>query len=132
MDRGQAQHRAFVRRMLDAALADADMEVVGDPLDCFNHGNPLPLSRRFVRAVHEAGWEFRIDRPRYKNTDGVRTRMEIEDMIDTALIATGWARMKMMLARDPAIAEGARAELTARIHQRLQQDKVVVRRRRRD
>lgn len=78
----------LIRRMIDAALEGAPADVCGDPMRLLDGAVGHPFSRRFVRAVHDAGYTVRMSGAvGTKRVGGIRQRMELEDLVDIALVA---------------------------------------------
>jgi hypothetical protein len=93
----------FVRRIIDAALDAAPDDVCCDPNVLFGGRGPHPFSRRFVRAVREAGFDVRTTaRIGTKRVQSITQRLDLEDLIDMALIAAGRQAVAQMLINDQA------------------------------
>lgn len=94
--------RIFIRKMLDAALQDAPDDVYDNPLRVFDTGNTLLMSQRMVRAIHGAGYRVRSMQREWGRAGSIRRRLELEDLIDTALVAAGAQTIRNMEVNDQA------------------------------
>jgi hypothetical protein len=112
----------FVRKMLDTALEDAPADVWDDPAKAFDNGRTLALSLRLVRAIHTAGFVMRAHSGGPKIINGMRERLELEDMFDATLIAAGHSSIKAIQQNDQA-----RDRLAEQLWESLHQKHVVLR-----
>lgn len=93
----------IIRSMIDAALEGAPDDVCGDPMRLLEGAAGHPFSRRFVRAVHDAGYTVRMTGAAgTKRVGGIRQRMELEDLVDIALVAAQRKGVTDMLVNDQA------------------------------
>ena len=122
-----ARNRAqrFLRAILDDALTDAPDDVLGNPLDVFKNGRHLPLSRRFASALERRGWMMRSGQASRRSIDGIRSRMEIEDLLDTVLVGVGRSGIRGLLVNDQA-----RDAFVRVLYDTFRQKRVVLVRRR--
>lgn len=120
-------HRArrFLRSVIDDALLDAPEEVCGNPLQVFESRKHLPLSRRIANVLDRRGWELRSSNAGSKRVDGIRMRMEIEDLIDMTLVAIGRRGVRGILENDEA-----RDALSSHLYETFHHKRVVLVRRR--
>lgn len=93
----------LVRTIIDAALHGAPEDVCCDPARVFEGRAPHPFSRRFVRCLREAGYDVRTTaRMGTKRVDHITRRMEMEDLIDMALVSAQRQAVAAMLVNDQA------------------------------
>lgn len=113
----------FIRRMLDAALVDAPDDVYGNPIRYFDNGRTLPLSLRLVWAMRGAGWVMVSSNAGYRKVEGIRRRLELEDLLNMTFIAIGAALMRQMQLNDQA-----RDRVATHLWESLHEKRVVLRR----
>jgi hypothetical protein len=106
-------------------LADSPDDVCVDPLRVFETGRHLPLSVRMANAIHRQGWELRSSNAGHKRVDGIRRRMEIEDLIDTTLVAVGRRGVSGIVVNDQA-----RDAFVRHLYDSFHRNRVVLVRRR--
>lgn len=110
----------FIRRVLDRALEHNAELVSIKPHVILDRPGAHPFSLAFVNALRGLGWELRATEA-WKITDGIRRRMELEDLIDMTLM--GVTRSKLMQA---AVNDRARDYLAEQLFQTLHKKRVVL------
>lgn len=77
----------FLRKMLDDALVDATRDVEGS-VEPIIEGRSHALTRRLCAAIERQGYALRSHTWGTKRVDGIRRRMELQDFVDTIVMAS--------------------------------------------
>ena len=129
-DDKREQGQLLVRHVLDAALIDAPSDILTDGFDRIGSGVTSFLALRMTRAFADAGWAL-ASSTGWKRVDGVRQRMELEDLIDGTLFSCGREVIGLMKSGDHAARVAGREYVARRIWEALHHKKAVLRRVRR-
>jgi hypothetical protein len=99
------------------------VNVDGDPMRYFDNGRTLLISMRLMSAMRRAGWAMVSSEAGYKRVNGIRRRLDMEDLLNGIFIAIGAKTIRQMPHNDQARDEAAR-----QIWETFHHNRVVLRR----